>query len=288
MRIRELYSKGMGVIFRLFLISKSPKNENKKDYKTYKYLEKKYSNFIKELPKYKEEKDKDNVIWWCWLQGEENTPKLNKSCLSSIKKYVKDKKVIIISEKNIQEYVTFPDFIIKKYKNGIISKAHFTDLLRLELLIKYGGTWIDSSVFLTGYNKELFDSDFLVFKNNSKSIIASSWFITSNKNNPILKITRDILYDYWEHRNFQLHYYLFHLCFTLASKNYNNIINNMPSYSNIETHLMQKELLNKYDKNRFEELKKLSTVHKLSNHIKDADNDSLFRYIENWSDKNER
>ena len=37
-----------------------------------------------------------------------------------------------------------------------------------------------------------------------------------------------------------------------------------------------------------QELKKLSTVHKLSNHIKDADNDSLFRYIENWSDKNER
>ena len=49
MRIRELYSKGMGVIFRLFLISKSPKNENKKDYKTYKYLEKKYSDVFIEI-----------------------------------------------------------------------------------------------------------------------------------------------------------------------------------------------------------------------------------------------
>ncbi len=288
MRIRELYSKGMGVIFRLFLISKTPKNENKKDYKTYKYLEKKYSSFIKELPKYKEEKDKDDVIWWCWLQGEDESPKLNKSCLASIKKYAKDKKVIIISEKNIQEYVTFPDYIIKKYKSGIISKAHFTDLLRLELLIKYGGTWIDSTVLLTGYNKELFNSDFFVFENNSKSIIASSWFITSNKNNPILKTTRDILYNYWEHRYFLLHYYLFHLCFTLASKKYNNIINNMPKYSNVEPHLMQKELINEYDKNRFEDIKKLSTVHKLSNHIKEVDDNSLFRYIENWSDKNER
>ena len=33
--------------------------------------------------------------------------------------------------------------------SGQITKTHLSDLLRLELLIRYGGTWIDATVFCT-------------------------------------------------------------------------------------------------------------------------------------------
>ena len=47
---------------------------------------------------------------------------------------------IIINETNFNEYIKMPYYIINKYKNNTFSKTHFSDLLRLELLIKYGGT----------------------------------------------------------------------------------------------------------------------------------------------------
>ena len=45
---------------------------------------------------------------------------------------------------------------MEKHKNNIIDNTHFSDLLRLELLIKYGGTWIDASVLITKYDKSFF------------------------------------------------------------------------------------------------------------------------------------
>jgi hypothetical protein len=68
----------------------------------------------------------------------------------------------------------------------------------------------------------------------------------------------------------------------LSYEKYPDVWKKVPEYSNVEPHLMQKELLNKYDKKRFNELKKISSVHKLSNHIKSKDvlDDSLYSYIE--------
>ena len=40
-----------------------------------------------------------------------------------------------------------PGYIVEKWGKGQIPAALFSDLLRLQLLIKYGGMWIDSTVF---------------------------------------------------------------------------------------------------------------------------------------------
>ena len=39
------------------------------------------------------------------------------------------KNVIVITEKNMYDYVSMPDFIIEKYKKGIISKTHFSEIV---------------------------------------------------------------------------------------------------------------------------------------------------------------
>ena len=109
-------------------------------------------------------------MWWCWFQGEENAPDLCKKCLESLRKYLKDREIIVITEKNMYDYIDFPDFIKEKYNKGIITRTHLSDLLRIQLLIKYGGTWIDSTVLFTGFNdltKSYFDVPlFLLSQNN--------------------------------------------------------------------------------------------------------------------------
>ena len=107
----------------------------------------------------------------------------------------KDYNIIIINETNMLNYIKFPNYIIEKYKKKYMSPTHFSDLLRLELLIKYGGTWIDASVLITEYTKDYFSKDLFFFQERrTDGCVGSSWFITSEKGSPILRTTRDLLF----------------------------------------------------------------------------------------------
>ena len=54
-------------------------------------------------------------------------------------------------------------YSLEKNTSEIYEATHFSDLLRLELLIKYGGTWVDASVLITNYTKESFNKDLFFF-----------------------------------------------------------------------------------------------------------------------------
>ena len=90
------------------------------------------------------------TVWFCWLQGIDDAPEIVKACYNSIKRNIPNRETKVIDAKNWKDYVELPDFIVKKWEKGRIPAALFSDLLRLELLIKYGGTWIDSTVLCTG------------------------------------------------------------------------------------------------------------------------------------------
>lgn len=278
---REFYSKGRWEITWFFL--KFIKFRNWRKWVLW-YLSSIYGWYLESLPLYKDNSERENVVWWCRFQGLKNAPKLNKVCLKSVKKYVKDRKIIVLNYKNIDQYVEFPKYIIEKYRKGYIPIQHFSDLLRLELLIKYGWTRIDSTVLLTWYENILFNSDFFVFSwNNYDNTILSSRFITANKGNPILLTTRDLLYRRWEKENYLIDYFLFHIFFTISAGKYPEIWNKIPKYSNKNPHIMQSNLFNNYDKEKFKEFCKKSSVHKLNFKIdlRKISNNSLFRYIEN-------
>ena len=180
-----------------------------------------YENFLKDIVFYNHTHIYSDNIYWCWLQGEDNTPDLYKATLNSIKKICANHTIIIINETNMNKFIKFPSFILEKYKNGLFHKTHFSDLLRLELLIKYGGTWIDASVLVTKYNEAYFRKDLFFFKaiNNTRAT-GSSWFITSEKESPVLKTTRDLLYEYWRKENYLCFYFLFHVFFKYSFERY--------------------------------------------------------------------
>ena len=111
-------------------------------------------------------RNRSNKIWFCWLQGLENAPVLVKKCYQSLEENLTDKEIIVLTEENYREYVRFPEYIQKKIDSGIITRTHMSDLLRLELLIQYGGTWIDATVFCSGGRipTYMFDSDLFFFQ----------------------------------------------------------------------------------------------------------------------------
>lgn len=250
-------------------------------WKCYAFLKREYATFLQGLPKYGVSPDRAKVIWWCWLQGEENAPDLCKICLASIKKELPEYEVRIITNDNLCEYIELPEYILDKQRQGLIGGAHFSDIIRLELLVKYGGIWMDSTVFCSGsQNTDFLSEPFFVFQNwkfnQEHAALASNWFIVSNKEHPILKTTLDLLLEYWLKNDSAIDYYIFHFFFHLAANRYPELWASMPRYSNIPPHILQFELFEQYSSKRFQQITTMSDFHKLNRRAealnKDIDN----------------
>ena len=86
---------------------------------------------------------------------------LVKSCYKSVKREFPDyKNLTVLTAQTIQQYVTIPEEILYKWNKGIINNANFSDVLRVEILSKYGGIWLDATVYCTGSTiKELIEKN---------------------------------------------------------------------------------------------------------------------------------
>ena len=246
------------------------------------YLRRKYGKFLNKLPFYEHSYKTNKTIFWCWFKGLNNITKLGLAGLNSIKKNLKDYNIIIINDTNINKYVNIPKFIMEKYKKGAFTPTHFSDILRLELLNKFGGTWIDASVLITKYDPRFYNNILFFFGSKSdEGCVGSSWFITSEKGSPILRTTLDLLYEYWKSNDKLYNYFLLHLFIKIACDKYKEDYNKVLFVSNLQPHILQANLNKKFDKILFNSILKNASVHKLTIHIKDNEfkNNTFYSHI---------
>lgn len=239
----------------------------------------KYRHIIQESKKqYENEQwthEHPKVVWWCWLQGEDHAPAMAKACLRSLRKHLAyDYEIRVINERTWKEWVTLPQYIVEKREKGRIPAALFSDLLRLELLIKYGGTWIDSTVFCTRLKHSfdtyrLLDADLFLFQYTKIGSLQfggiSNWFISAHSNNKVLMTMRDALMAYWRDYDCTVDYYIFHLFFGGMTKVYPKEIAEMPYAYSGDALILMKHWSDVYDEQKWEMLTSRSCFHKLSN-----------------------
>jgi hypothetical protein len=170
----------------------------------------------------------DNIVWVCWFQGLEQAPVLVQRCVESITKNVGDARTIVLNDDNIKEYISLPDYIIEKYQRGIISKAHYSDIVRCALLAQYGGIWMDATVYLTQKIPEhLFQRGFSSLRFNdgsaSEAISLGYWtayFLAAKKNDPFIVLVRDLFYRYWQKHDSLIEYFLIDYTLLFAIEKY--------------------------------------------------------------------
>lgn len=134
----------------------------------------------------------------CWFQGEERLKNLNKLCVERWKKLNPDWQVNVLSDDTISQYVPeYFDILDNSPKN---SKGNYirrgpacSDLLRILLLSKYGGVWVDASVYpmiplSDFYDKIVNETGFFAYRfiprggyQGMKSAETCSWFLCANK-----------------------------------------------------------------------------------------------------------
>lgn len=236
-------------------------------------LRRKYRRFIAEYKAaaHPAERTRSNKVWVCWLQGIENAPALVQKCYASLQEHLPDREIILLTEENYRSYVTFPAHIQQKIDSGIITRTHMSDLLRLELLLNYGGTWVDATVLCSGKNIPgyMLDSDLFVFQNlkpglDGHATALSSWFMTACTNHPILDLCRALLYRYWEKENTMVDYFLIHDFFQLATEAYPDQWEKVIPFSNSIPHILLLRLFSQYDAATWDAVKELTPFHKLS------------------------
>ncbi|MBR7928196.1 capsular polysaccharide synthesis protein [Aerococcaceae bacterium zg-ZUI334] len=255
---------------------------NSVDNRILKKLRKKYIPYILENKERilhdSTERHSSDKVWVMWLQGMDNAPKIVKKCYESLMCNLPNKQIILLTEQNYRDYVAFPDYIQNKIDKGIITRTHMSDLLRLELLNQYGGTWIDATVFLSSRSipNYMFQSDLFLFQNlkpglNGQPRSVSTWFITAQRKHPILVLTQELLYDYWSKNNHMMDYFLLHDFIELSIETYQDEWKKIVPCSNSIPHILLLRLFDEYQEIIWNAVTEQTNIHKLSYKFKDTD-----------------
>lgn len=243
-------------------------HENVKEYlfKEYKYLLDGYENVSNEPIV------EDSPIWIFWSQGKEKAPDIVRACIHSIEKNAGKHPVIVINEENFKEYAKLPDTVIAKMKNGTISFAHFADILRLELLYRNGGIWMDATLFASGeFTGELTGGIFTIRHGLFSEFhvckgLWSTFFLASGKNNSIIKLFRDIFYAYCEKEESIVTYFLIDCIIAMCYEKLADVRQQIDAIpvNNINVFELLPKLAWQYDENVFNNMRKNTALFKLS------------------------
>lgn len=205
--------------------------------------------------------DAGEKIYTMWQQGEANAPALVTACYRSIRRHCKQE-LVVMDDNNFEQYVTLPPEIIAKYRAGKIRRAHFADIVRVQVLFEHGGFWLDSTAFVTSPIPDwIVDQDFFVFMVGNvgqKYSYMQNCFIRARRGAYLLAAWRAMIIDYWMHENRNFDYFMHQLLFKTLVENDPRAIKyfaEMPHVDQDPTHALWHEYKHaQYDEKLFAQL----------------------------------
>lgn len=152
----------------------------------------------------------NNVIWTMWWQGLDSAPEIVKHCVKHMYENANGHPIIIITKENINKYVELPNSLFNAVEERKIDIIKLSDVLRCILLYKYGGLWLDSTIFLTApLDESIFKQNFYSsFLKDKTGRFITMYCMGSKKNNDLMKFVFDMHMEYFEHRHAIIHYFL--------------------------------------------------------------------------------
>ena len=243
------------------------------------YLKSRYGDIIEQYSKAKEcsvplSKDEEYPIWVFWYQGFDSAPELVKACYRNL--VAKNGRAVhMVNSENVHQYVEIPDYIDRKREAGVISLTHYSDIVRVSLLAKYGGMWLDSTCWcsepIPQWVKEqpFFSCKTIVTTplplwSNSRW---TSWLLgTSQVNSNLFCFIRDLFYRYAKQENYWIDYLLLDALIYLASIDIpipKIVISELPE-NNLERNTLHFLLNKEYDDAKFKKITQNTWLFKLT------------------------
>ena len=219
------------------------------------------------------------IIWTMWQQGEAQMPDTVQASMKTIKDFAKrnDCKFYLLTDQNLADFINIPSDITEKYKKKELSAAHYSDIVRFYLLCRYGGIWMDATLFVSPYaTVDMFKGDF--FSLNHPPIHAdkieraigdfkwSSFFLAGKRGKSYFKHIRD-LFIYFVRKYPVFIQYLMLDYFILSEYKLNDefkaLVGGLPVLSPAERVWFLRDHANEiYDKHEWEEVLRTTPIMK--------------------------
>ena len=284
----QLLGKFLGQIPHIIGENNARKICEKRHAVTREFLEKEFYEFLINYEFNICNEKNSKIIWTLWMQGYEHAPELVKCTIDSIRKFAElnSFQFILLEKDTIEKYIEFPKLIKEKMNLGIIDYTKISDILRVSLLAKYGGTWVDATIYMSrDFDSSLLLQNYYTIKTGemadySPNISQNRWkgfFLSGNSS--LFGFTRDFFFEYYSRYDIAVDY-------LLAYKYDEKIRNQMLKLekSNPNLFWLEKNLGNEFNQGLWDSItrntKVFKTTYKLSEEIKSNKNNFYSKLID--------
>ena len=259
---------------------------DRKDKRILNYLEQEFSGIYKKYQQieYVPNQETPKKIWLMWWQGENNMPPVSKACTNLIKRHVPDYEINIITKYNYNDYLCLDDVV------GLLDKKflgkprmiiqYLSDIIRMRLLSRYGGIWIDSTVFVSESStiREIEQLPFFTVRLNDprdhelisspRKGFFSEFFIASSFGNPFFCFVDECLTFHIKRHKSSWDYLLNEYVILIGIKHVPFIRHLFDSvgYSNPRLYWLGNHIHDKFDSSVWNKVNEDTHIFKLSNH----------------------
>jgi hypothetical protein len=154
-----------------------------------------------------------NRVWIYWEQGWDQAPPLVAACLRSWIEHNPDAEIVALDARSVLDWVD-PE---RLFPGRGMSLNHKSNLIRLNLLARHGGIWVDATTFcttpLSAWLPPLTGTGFFTFTRPGKDRLLSSWFLAAAPGHPLILGWRERAERYWGLVNRAHFYFWFHYLF---------------------------------------------------------------------------
>lgn len=159
------------------------------------------------------------VVWLLWLQGWDRAPELVRACAETWRHLNPGWRVRLLDQASLADVL--PDEALAHVAGKSLEPEAFSDVVRLELLARYGGVWADATVYclqpLDEWLPSRLTSGFFAFERPTPDRMLSSWFLAATQGCSLVQHWQRAARDYWATRTSRDHYFWVHRLFEACS-----------------------------------------------------------------------
>ena len=159
------------------------------------------------------------IIWWLWFQGSAEAPELVRACGASWRRHNPDWTIRYLSRDTLIRYLD-PSPDLKSIFDKNLPLQALSNVLRIELLSRFGGVWADATTYclrpLNDWVDHATRTGFFAFARPAPDRMLSNWFIAAEPGSYIVDVWRKKTSTYWSNRQERHHYFWHHYLFADA------------------------------------------------------------------------
>lgn len=176
------------------------------------------------------------IIWMLWIQGWQEAPEVAQASWQSWQRFNPDWRIHTLSLSDLTNFL--PTATLEQLKAGSMPPEAASDIVRLELLHRYGGVWADATTICTrsldDWLPARMTSGFFAFDRPGPDRLLSTWFLAAEAGSYIVERWRAAAIDYWHGRSERDNYFWVHNLFADCCRidpNFSAAWESTPKYS---------------------------------------------------------